>query len=101
MTGPKDSSRAMNMWSCTSVKTVGSKKKPGGRRGIRDPLVSPLHRTPATSLGDFQPHASMAELLCPPPGAELSLDTPPPIPTTAPQALATPQKCFWCQKGFL
>lgn len=28
MTGPKDSSRAMNMWSSTSVKTVGSKKKP-------------------------------------------------------------------------
>lgn len=28
MTGPKDSSLAMNMWSSTSVKTVGSKKNP-------------------------------------------------------------------------
>lgn len=28
-------------------------------------------------------------------------DTPPPIPTTAPQALATPRKHFWHQKGFL
>lgn len=31
MMGPKDSSLAMNMWSSTSVKTVGSKKKPEGR----------------------------------------------------------------------
>lgn len=29
MMGPKDSSLAMYMWSCTSVNTVGSKKKPG------------------------------------------------------------------------
>ncbi len=28
ITGPKDSSCAMNMWSSTSVKTVGSRKKP-------------------------------------------------------------------------
>lgn len=28
MTGPKDSSLAMNMWSSTSVNTVGSMKKP-------------------------------------------------------------------------
>lgn len=31
MIGPNDSSIAMNMWSPTSVNTVGSKKKPGGR----------------------------------------------------------------------
>lgn len=30
ITGPKDSSLAMNMWSSTSVKTVGSMKKPAG-----------------------------------------------------------------------
>lgn len=31
MTGPNDSSIAMNMWSWTSVKMVGSKKNPGER----------------------------------------------------------------------
>ncbi len=31
MTGPKDSSLAMNMWSSTSVNTVGSIKKPKGK----------------------------------------------------------------------
>lgn len=69
MMGPKDSSRAMNMWSCTSVKTVGSKKKPGGRRGIRDPPASPL--LPHTG---HKPHGlstthPMMELVHPPPGA--------------------------------
>ena len=36
MTGPKDSSLAMNMWSSTSMKTVGSKKKPVGETEAHD-----------------------------------------------------------------
>ena len=38
MTGPNDSSLAMYMWSCTLVKTVGRKKKPG--RSARLPPVT-------------------------------------------------------------
>lgn len=43
MTGPKDSSLAMNMWSSTSVNTVGSIKKPEGRRPPIITLCSSLH----------------------------------------------------------
>ena len=32
--GPKDSSLAMNMWFSTSMKMVGSKKKPKGQTGF-------------------------------------------------------------------
>ena len=33
MTGPKDSSCAIIMWSSTCVKIVGSMKNPGGQEG--------------------------------------------------------------------
>lgn len=35
MTGPNDSSLAMYMWSCTSVKIVGSKKNPKSSQTIQ------------------------------------------------------------------
>lgn len=64
MTGPKDSSRAMNMWSCTSVNTVGSKKNPADTTS-RDIMwadhgpqttggtgpTCPLHLPPSTHQG--------------------------------------------------
>lgn len=40
MMGPNDSSTAMYMWSCTSVNTVGSKKKPVGRHITRQHIIN-------------------------------------------------------------
>ena len=77
--GPKDSSRAMNMWSSTSVKTVGSKKKPVGTEatlvgarlpGLVQPTLAMRFRMPALGCdppGRAEKARLRSELVCPPP----------------------------------
>ena len=73
----------------------------GETRDSRPASVSPAPHSSHKPRGLSTTHLNDGAALSTTRGQCCQLDTPPPIPTTTPQALATPQKCFWCQKGFL